>query len=133
MRSIIEDKEGYFWFNSKFRYRVYESEKTSINNFDSTFYTREKSIGSLDGKSEGNLNEYLSIAKDNNKELWIATYDAGVYHYDGKNIAHFIVKDNAKKINYFTIYKDNEGNLWLGTPETGAYLFNGQTFERFKP
>lgn len=132
VRSIIEDKEGYFWFNSKFRYRAYDNKKTSINNFDSTFYTREKSIGSLDGKSDGNLYEYLSIAKANN-ELWIATYNAGVYRYDGKKIAHYIVKDGSKKINLFTIYKDNKGNLWLGTPETGAYIFNGQTFTRFKP
>lgn len=133
VRSIIEDKEGYFWFNSKFRYSVYDSKKTSLDNFDSTFYNKEKSIGSLDGKSDGNLDEYLSIAKDNNNELWIATYNSGVYQYDGKNIAHFIVKDGSKEINLFTIYKDNEGKLWLGTPDTGAYIFNGKKFERFKP
>lgn len=133
VRSIIEDKEGCFWFNSKFRYRVYGSKKASPNSFDSIFYNREKSIGSLDGKPDGDLFEYLSIAKDNNNELWIATYNAGVYHYNGKTIEHFVVKDGSKEINLFTIYKDNKGNLWLGTPETGAYIFNGQTFEKFKP
>lgn len=132
VRSIIEDKYGYFWFNSMFRYKVYDNKKPIKNNVDSTFYSRENNIGSLDGKSNGKLNEYLSITKDNNNELWVATYDDGVFHYDGKDITHFKVKDNLKKIHLFTIYKDNEGNLWLGTPETGAYKFNGQTFERFK-
>jgi ligand-binding sensor domain-containing protein len=133
VRSIIEDKEGYFWFNSKYRYKIYDTKKTSVNNSDSTFYRREKSIGSLDGKNDGNLVEYLSISKDDNNELWIATYNNGVYQYNGKQITHFMVKDGSKEINLFTIYKDNQGNLWLGTPETGAYKFNGKTFERFKP
>ena len=133
VRSIIEDRDGYFWFNSMFRYNVYDSKEPSRNNLDNTFYNREKSVGSLDGNNDGNLTEYLSIAKDNNNELWIATYNDGVYHYNGKVITHFVIKDGSKEIKLFTIYKDNKGNLWLGTPENGAYKFNGQTFERFKP
>jgi ligand-binding sensor domain-containing protein len=133
VRSIIEDKEGYFWFNSKFRYKVYDGNNYSNKIQDSLFYNREKSIGSLDGKHNGNLVEYLSITKDNNNVLWIATYNDGVWSYDGKKVTHFIIKDGSKEINLFTIYKDNKGNLWLGTPESGAYIFNGQIFERFKP
>lgn len=126
VRSIIEDKDGYFWFNSMYRYNVYG------NNSSSTFYTREKSVGNLNGKEDGNLNEYLSIAKDNNNELWIATYTQGIWHYNGKDIAHYPVTDGTKDITVFSIYKDHAGNLWLGTHENGAYKFNGQTFERFK-
>jgi len=75
----------------------------------------------------------LSIAKDNNNELWIATYRDGVWLYDGKNISHYSVKDGSKDITLFYIYKDNNGNLWLGTHEAGAYKFNGKTFEKFRP
>ena len=131
VRSIIEDQDGYFWFNSKFRYKIYDT--YSNKKQDSLFYKREKSIGSLDGKPDGNLIEYLSIAKDNKNELWIATYNAGVWGYNGKNITHYIVKNNSKEITLFSIYKDNMGNLWLGTHESGAYKFNGETFEKFKP
>ena len=113
-----------------FRYKVYESEKSIKNNLDNTFYSREKSIGSLDGKIDGKLYEYLSIAKDNNNDLWIATYDDGVYHYNGKKITHHSVKDGAKEINLFTIYNDNNGILWLGSPENGAYKYNGQSFSK---
>lgn len=128
VRSIIEDKDGYFWFNSMYRYKVYG------NNTDrQTFYSREKSIGSLDGKTNGNLNEYLSITKDNNNELWIATYTDGIWHYDGKEIIYYPVKSGTKDITVFSIYKDNAGHMWLGTHENGVYKFNGQTFERFKP
>jgi len=79
------------------------------------------------------LNEYLSIVKDNNNDLWIATYNARVWHYNGKKTTHYPVKDNSKDITFFSIFKDNNGTLWLGTQESGAYKFNGQTFERFKP
>src|SRR5688572_3853140 len=128
VRSIIEDKDGYFWFNTIYRYRVYD------NNTDKqTFYSREKNIGSLDGKMDGNLNEYLSIAKDNNNELWIATYRDGIWRYNGKNIIHYPVKDGTKDITVFSIYKDNYGDLWLGTHENGVYKFNGKTFEKFRP
>ncbi len=128
VRSIIEDKDGYFWFNTMYRYKVYG------NNTDKkTFYSREKSIGSLDGKKDGDLNEYLSVAKDDNGELWFATYSDGIWRYDGKKIIHYPVKDGTKDITVFSIYKDNYGVMWLGTHENGAYKFNGQTFERFKP
>ncbi|MBA2406638.1 MAG: hypothetical protein H0V65_01400 [Chitinophagales bacterium] len=134
VRSIIEDKDGYFWFNTMYRYNIYGNKTPLKNSTDKpTFYSRAKSIGSLDGKNDTKLNEYLSIAKDNNNELWIATYMDGVWHYDGKNIIHYPVKDGSKDITVYSIYKDNNGDLWLGTHETGVYKFNGKTFERFKP
>lgn len=126
VRSIIEDKDGFFWFNSMYRYNVYHNKNKQ------TFYSKEKSIGSLDGKQDGDFYEYLSIAKDNNNELWIATYMNGVWRFNGKNIVHYPVQDGTKDISIFSIYKDNNGDLWLGTHENGAFKFNGTTFERFK-
>ncbi|MEP7197703.1 MAG: two-component regulator propeller domain-containing protein [Saprospiraceae bacterium] len=128
VRSIIEDKDGYFWFNTMYRYAIYGNNKNK-----QPFYTKKKNIGNLDGKKDSDYNEYLSIAKDNNNELWMATYADGIWHYNGKSIAHYPVKNGTKDITVFSIYKDNSGNLWLGTHENGAYKFNRQTFERFKP
>jgi len=133
VRSIIEDKDGYFWFNSKFRYKAYGN-----NPSQQPFYIREKSVGSLDGSPDDNLIEYLSIARDNQGALWIATYGNGVWRYDpslpnGKNITYYPVTNGKEDITIFSIYKDNHGNLWLGTHENGVYKFNGKTFERFIP
>jgi ligand-binding sensor domain-containing protein len=69
----------------------------------------------------------------NNNDLWMATYNKGVYCYNGQQITHYPVKYNGKDITVFSIYKDNNGDLWLGTHENGAYKFNGKTFEKFKP
>ncbi len=128
VRSITEDKNGDFWFNTENRYSVYDSITLKSNKF----YTRHISIGGLDGKSDSDLDEYLSTVRDNNNNLWFVTYRSGVWKYDGKKIKHYSVQDNSKDITLFSIYKDNKGDLWLGTHENGAYKFNGTTFEKFK-
>jgi ligand-binding sensor domain-containing protein len=128
VRSITEDKNGDFWFNTEYRYSVYDSTTLKSNKF----YTRHESIGGLDGKKDSNLDEYLSTVRDNNNNLWFVTYLDGVWKYDGTNITHYVVQDNSKSITLFSIYKDNDGDLWLGTHENGAYKFNGKTFEKFK-
>jgi ligand-binding sensor domain-containing protein len=136
VRSITEDKNGDFWFNTEKRYSVYDSITLKSNKF----YTRHESIGSLDGKSTSGLKEYLSTVRDNENNLWFVTYRDGVWKYDarlpdgqGTKITHYTVQDNSKDITVFSIYKDNIGELWLGTHENGVYKFNGKTFEKFKP
>lgn len=129
VRSISEDKNGDFWFNTENRYSIYDSITLKSN----TFYTRHQSIGSLDGKNTSGLKEYLSTVRDNKNNLWFVTYRNGVWKYDGMKITHYAVQDNSKDISLFSIYKDNNGDLWLGTQENGAYTFNGKTFEKFKP
>ena len=128
VRSITEDKNGDFWFNTEKRYSIYDSSTLKSNQF----YTRHGSIGSLDGKSTTGLNEYLSTVKDHENNLWFVTYRDGVWKYDGTKITHYQVQENSKNIKLFSIYKDKKGDLWLGTHENGAYKFNGSTFEKFK-
>lgn len=129
VRSIVEDKDGYFWFNSAYRYDVYNSVKPN----GESFYRREKSIGNIDGNPDSNFWEYLSIAKDNSNDLWIATYLNGVWRYDGRTTTHYSVQSEGKDITLFSVYKDHAGGLWLGTHEHGAYRFNGTGFEPFAP
>lgn len=127
VRSITEDKNGAFWFNTEYLYSVYDS--TTLKS--KKFYTRHKSIGGLNGKEDSNLDEYLSTVRDNNNNLWFVTYLDGVWKYDGTKIIHYAVQEKSKQIPLFSIYKDNKGDLWLGTHENGAYKFNGTTFEKF--
>jgi len=128
VRSITEDKNGDFWFSTEKRYSVYDNATLNSNQF----YTRHESIGSLDGKTNSVLNEYLSTVRDNEDNLWFVTYVDGVWKYDGTKITHYPVQENSKNIKLFSIYKDNKGELWLGTQENGVYKFNGKTFEKFK-
>ncbi|MFO0943381.1 MAG: two-component regulator propeller domain-containing protein [Pirellulales bacterium] len=133
VRSIIEDHEGNFWFNTRYRYAINPSSplQSTAASPDGIFQ-RLPGIGSLDGKPDGEY-EYLSIAKDRNDLLWIATYRHGVFCYDGKQLKHFPIMDGSKVVTLFTVYVDRAGAVWLGTHANGAYRFNGTSFERFFP
>jgi ligand-binding sensor domain-containing protein len=133
IRSIIEDKEGKFWFtNTSFRYNILptsliEQDKILID------YKREKGIENVKSPGGKEMIYFMSAIEDDKGDLWMVTYEQGVWRYDGKTITHYSVKDGSNDITLFCIYKDKQGNLWLGTHEAGVYKFNGNTFEKFKP
>lgn len=134
VRSITEDKNGDFWFNTEHKYRIYNREVASNEDADSgVFYYREKSIGCLDGKKNGDLNEYLSIIKDDVDNLWMALYIHGVWRFDGEKIKHYPIQVDGKNISVYCLYKDNKGGIWLGTNENGVWRLNSETFSRFIP
>lgn len=124
VRSIIEDKEGNYWFsNSLYRYEV--DPDGAIK--------RLKGLNNVRGYNEEMFTSYMSITDDGKGNLWIATYDEGVWKYDGEKIIHFPITDGQKNVTLFSVYKDRQGGLWLGTHDAGPYKFNGKAFEKFKP
>ena len=132
VRSILEDKDGNFRFsNTQHSYKVYQHDSLKQEKKIMT-YSREKGMGSLDGKKNGNMHDYLSAVKDDQGKIWMVTYNTGVWCYDGQKIIHYEVKENDKAVILISIYKDKQGALWLGTQEAGAYKFNGKSFEKFK-
>ena len=72
---------------------------------------------------------YVSAVKDDeSQDLWMATYDDGVWRYDGKELHHHPVTVEGKQVYLFSISKDNQGDLWLGTQNAGAMKWNGEEF-----
>ncbi|MES2629463.1 MAG: two-component regulator propeller domain-containing protein, partial [Bacteroidota bacterium] len=133
IRSILEDRKGKFWFcNSRYRYSIFPG----IKNEDGKVlvdYKTEKGIEGIKAKDGTNYIYFLSAVEDNAGDLWMATYDEGVWRYHGKQITRYPVTDGGKPITLFSIYKDRKGQLWLGTHKSGAYAFNGKGFEKFQP
>ena len=133
IRSILEDSFGKFWIcNTRYRYAVdpndtCEKEKGLIN------YKRETGINSLKTPSGADHIYFQSIVEDYQRDLWMATYNLGVWRYDGKNVTRYPVNDGDKEVALISIYKDNFGHLWLGTQDAGPYKFNGKAFEKFHP
>lgn len=120
-RAIFEDKEGKFWVNNtRFRYNL-KSNSSNIIDFQ-----KEDGIGYLDEKNKKEFPFFHSMTEDNEGSLWMATYDNGVWKYNGKELIHYPVKD----VFLFTIFKDNKGVLWLGSHNAGVYKFNGKSFDK---
>ncbi len=129
IRSIFEDKEGSFWFCNTWHKYVFDFEK--ITESDRLQYQKTEGIGNEKIFDGDKYVYYSHIVEDNNGNIWLTTWDKGVYKYDGKNITNYLVREDTKDVNLISMYKDNQGNLWLGTPNNGAFKFNGKTFEKF--
>jgi ligand-binding sensor domain-containing protein len=131
VRSIMVDSEGYYWFSNDLHHRYKVHQQGAANESDRVVYER---IDSMAESMRQKLPRYcMSIAEDNNGDKWFATYDSGVWRYDGENLTHYPVTIGGKSVTLFSIYKDREGFLWLGTHGSGALKFNGESFERFAP
>ena len=131
IRSIFEDKTGNFWICNTWHRFIFDFDKTAKS--DRLQYQKTEGIGNAQIFGGDEYIYYSHIVEDNNGNIWLTTWDQGVFNYDGTTITHYAVKEGQKDVNLISMYKDNQGNLWLGTPENGVFKFNGSTFERFKP
>lgn len=140
VRALFEDKSSKFWFGNSgmglFRY-----DGKTVTNF-----TEEKGPGNIDaGKDlkdqpfsltrpmgkKGKLPTVMAINEDINGEIWIGTYEAGVWRYDGKKLTNYTIQEGLSSYAVTAIYKDPKGALWFGTNGAGVYTFNGKAFTRF--
>lgn len=137
IRSIIEDKEGAFWFcNTRHRYRMTANPKDAgAQGIGQITYTREPGMDLSAAATGDEFIYFQSVTKDHNGDLWMAPYAGGVWRHDGTHATHYPMKHGDPPINEITmvsIFRDNRGALWVGTHEHGAYRFNGERFERFR-
>ncbi len=131
IRSIFEDKDGSFWLCNTLHRYIFDFDKTTKS--DRLQYQKVNGIGNAKIFDGDEYVYYSYIVEDKNGNIWLTTWDKGVYKYDGKIITNYAVKDGMEDVNLVSMYKDNQGDLWLGTPENGAFKFNGNTFEKFIP
>lgn len=133
-RSIIEDKDGKFWItNTRHRYDMNPPAVASAT--EGAGGLRYIKTPGLAHRADGEDEHYsfiISMTKDKAGDLWMATYGAGVWKYDGKTTTHFPVLVDGQPITVFSIYCDRGGGLWLGTHEHGVCKFNGKAFEKAK-
>ncbi len=131
IRSIFEDKEGSFWFCNTWHKYIFDFEKT--RNSDRLQYQKTNGIGNKHLFGGDEYIYYSYILEDKEGNIWLTTWDKGVYKYDGKTIINYAVNEDNKIINLVSMYFDKKGNLWLGTPENGVFKFNGDAFEKYTP
>lgn len=133
IRSTLEDKAGYFWFtHTRYRYAILAG-NSDRNGSTYINYKKEKGVGFTQENGEMDFPYFMSIAEDNEGDLWMVTYDDGVWRNKGEELIHYPIKDGEKAVLLFSIYQDQQGILWLGTHNAGVYKYNGSNFERFEP
>ncbi|GAA4268200.1 ligand-binding sensor domain-containing protein [Hyunsoonleella aestuarii] len=128
IRSIIEDKDGFIWIcNPKYKFKILP-DNTKTNDLKQINYQREFGIEIKNLKSL----YFMSMTIDNKGDLWMVTYDNGVWRKNENELIHYPIKDGDTEVLLFSIYNDNQGTLWLGTHNAGVYKFNGESFEKFE-
>lgn len=131
IRSIIEDKDGKFWFcNTKYRYSISVADSVG-KTMRYIRYRKEKGID-IPSDLKKEVVYFMSVFEDSTGSLWMATYQEGVWQYNKKIIMNFPLKNGDKNVTSFSIYNDNLGSIWLSTHTNGVYKFNGKEFEKFK-
>lgn len=133
-RSIIEDRDGKIWITNT-RNRFDMNPAPSVSATEGAGGIRYVKLPGLAHRADGEDEHYtfiMSMAKDKAGDLWMATYGAGVWRYNGKDLKNYPVIVDGKPITVFSIYCDREGDLWLGTHEHGVCRFNGESFEKFR-
>lgn len=124
-RAVLQDHEGFFWFNNtRYRYEMLPNKQKNQLNFQ-----QHKAIPSITEDSEHLY--FLSITEDDQGDLWMVTYGEGVWRKTGDKFIHYPIKDGTTDVLLFSSYKDNKGILWLGTHNAGLYRYNGTAFEKF--
>lgn len=128
IRSIIEDKEGYIWIcNPKYKYKPLQ-DTSNMEGLKPLNYIRESGLETQESEDL----YALSMVLDNDGDLWMVTYNNGVWKRSGTELIHYPIKDGEMDVLLFSIYKDHQGALWLGTQNAGVYKYNGTTFEKYK-
>jgi ligand-binding sensor domain-containing protein len=131
-RSMIEDRDGKFWITvTRHRFDMYPS-GSATHGAGGLDYIEAPGLAHAAHGVDEDYTYIMSMAKDKAGDLWMATYGAGVWRYDGKTLTSYPVLVDGKPITVFSIYRDRDDGLWLGTHEHGVCKFNGKAFEKIK-
>ncbi|WP_442587588.1 hybrid sensor histidine kinase/response regulator transcription factor [Pedobacter sp. AW31-3R] len=111
--AITRDKDGFMWFGTW----------DGINRFDGHDFVVYKSRPG-DASNLKN-NKVRNIVEDNERYLWIETYDNKIYRFDKKTEQFLPISDGPykslfKNVVISSIRPDPEGGVWLVTLDRGA-------------
>ncbi|MDR1881531.1 MAG: response regulator [Prevotella sp.] len=89
----------------------------------------------------GTMTSVSDILEDNEKYLWIATYNSGVFRFNPQNRQwkHYTHEENSSASitsnAIITLFRDTEGKIWFGTNGGGLCYFdkNSESFVDFDP
>jgi PAS domain S-box-containing protein len=72
------------------------------------------------------MNRIRGIVEVDNRTLWIATSDNGLFSFDGQNLSRVILPENINTTSLTCMLRDASGDVWLGTWGSGLlYYHNG--------
>ncbi|MFC2151635.1 histidine kinase, partial [Bacteroidota bacterium] len=103
--SVLNDKEGGYWFSTL---------------FDGIYYLPNTQVKTLK-KSDGLMkNEVTSLAHDSTI-LWLGFHDSYIQGIKSSRIIEKIKLDESNIVNYDLFYDNNKNKLWIGSQTLSTY------------
>lgn len=122
IRSIAEDLEGNYWIcNANYKYHIGSISSSNIE----LIYTKKTGF-----PGQENL-YFMQIIPDKNGNLWMQTFDQGLWKNDGEQLAEIKIDYKGKNYTPTSIFIDNNDLIWLGTNNDGLFKFDGNRFQKF--
>ncbi|MCW3105465.1 MAG: rsbU 7 [Bacteroidetes bacterium] len=78
-----------------------------------------------------NITAAVSLIKDHNGDIWIATFGSGIYKIRGNEATKFDKSNGLVTDNIITIFEDSRQVIWIGTKDAGLMRFDGKSFSAF--
>jgi ligand-binding sensor domain-containing protein len=129
IRAILQDRAGSFWISNNRNRFTFGSSRGKPGSVQPMQATKEAGMPSPPG---GPSPIYaLSMTQDREGNIWMVTYNKGVWRYDGRQVTRVPVNQGDREVHLYSIALDRSGGLWLGTHDGGAYRFDGKTFQPF--
>jgi ligand-binding sensor domain-containing protein/serine phosphatase RsbU (regulator of sigma subunit) len=85
------------------------------------------------GKAEKSIplgSAALDMIQDAKGNVWLATWDKGIFKYDGKKFINYSAKQGLSFSSFWGIDVDSGGNIWLSSWGKGVFKYSGEAFTR---
>ncbi|MBT8229926.1 MAG: hypothetical protein KJO50_06665, partial [Bacteroidia bacterium] len=130
-RSMIEDDKGNYWINnSRYQFR-FKSGYKEDNGEHKLIYEKEEGVGFKKEDNKLFFPFFMSMVQDDKGFIWGASYNDGVWCFDGNSLKHYPVRINGKMVDLFSMYKDNHGVIWVVSHKEGLFRLKGNDFIKF--
>ena len=115
VNSILEDKNGKFWFGAE----------NGVYCYDGKVFTRFLDNPNLINDNKFDPKLVLSMIEDKKENIWFTTRAEGIYRFDGKSLTNY--KPNNESW-FRGLLEDKNGNIWVGRRYKGVFRYDGKTF-----
>ncbi|MBA2611443.1 MAG: SpoIIE family protein phosphatase [Bacteroidetes bacterium] len=72
----------------------------------------------------------LDMLRDAKGNIWLATWDKGIFKYNGTDFINYSAKEGLAFNSFWGIDEDSGGNLWLSSWGRGLFKYSGESFTR---
>lgn len=104
-----------------------QSSGVIIIDLKSNQYKIKKSIQTIQGVY---IQTITRIEQDQKKNIWIGTFNAGLFRLSDRDTLHFNTKNKLPSNEVYTFMLDNNGLPWVSLYKKGLFKWNGKSFEQ---